>query len=207
MHPLIRNPKPDVCWNPAQSNLPGLPLSSFAQCHSTTPHHKQWQLSCPELAVQCDALCGKLSNQMILSHVILSWASHTRCAPLFFCFSLLTVQIIPPQKILSHMHGILIILLFSFFFYFLSNYLWEAAPQFLHILWGFSICLCHAPFSLLSCANDIPLLFHFVPLPLHIPHFSLLIIYNQMIINIIEIDINIIEINVVNLRGGKLTLS
>lgn len=98
--------KNPICRNPAQSSLNN--LSSLVQSRAATPRHKQWQLNCPELSVQWDTQNGKLSSQMILSHVVSVLASNTCCTLLLFCSSLLTIQMIPLHKLLSPKYWILI---------------------------------------------------------------------------------------------------
>lgn len=105
------------------------------------------KLSCAGCAVWCQE--WKLSDRMILSHSVPVLASHTCCAPLSFCFSLLTVQIIPPQKILSLKYWILINPPSPLFVSFNSCLISYGKPPFcfLHIFLSFIIYLHHVSFS------------------------------------------------------------
>ena len=184
-----------ICGNPAV-NSQWSPSPSLVQRCSATPQHRQWQLSCPGLAVQSDARSGKLSDRMILSHNVPVLASHTCCAPLFFCFSLLTVEIIPPQKILSLKYWILINPLSPLFVSFNSCLISYGKPPFcfLHILLGFIIYLHHVSFSSFSSPPSYFFTFLFPFVIFFIVTLCFLILYSSLPFAFISIRLFILTL-------------
>lgn len=61
-----------ICGNPAV-NSQRSPSPSLVQCYSATPWYRQWQLSCPALAVQSDARSGNCQIEWYFPTVCLSW--------------------------------------------------------------------------------------------------------------------------------------